>query len=75
MKGNGGRGGKNVWLNDKTLNLICLRGVVNPESKDLMWPLVHLSLQNVPFKSWLLSAHFAVMFLLKRCFGKTSPGE
>ena len=63
MKGNEGRGGKNVWVNDKTLNLIYVRGVVNPESKDSTWPLVHLSLQNVSFKSQLLSAHFAVMFL------------
>lgn len=54
MKGNGGRGGKNVWVNDNSLNLIYFRGVVNPESKDLIWPLVHLSLQNVSFKSRLL---------------------
>lgn len=29
---------------DKTLNLIFIEAVVNPKSKDLMWPLVHLFL-------------------------------
>lgn len=40
-----------MWVNGKTLNVICLRGVVKPESKDLMWPLVHLLLQDGSFKS------------------------
>lgn len=42
---------KNVLVNDKTLNLICLRGAVNPISKDLVWPLVQLSLLDGSFKS------------------------
>lgn len=46
-----GEVGKNVWVNDKTPNLICLRGVVNPVSKDLVWPLAHLSLLDGSFKS------------------------
>lgn len=45
---------ENVWVNDKTQNLIYLRGVVNPKSNDLVWPLVHLFLKNVPFRSRLL---------------------
>lgn len=51
IKGNEGRGGKTVWVNDKIRNVIGLRGVVNPQSKDLIWPLLHVLLQNASFKS------------------------
>ena len=64
-----------MWVNDKTLNLIYLRGVVNPESKDLMWPLVHLSLQNVSFKSRAVVGPLCCDVPLKRRFGKARPDE
>ena len=66
---------ENVWVNDKTLNLIYLRGVVNSESKDLMWPLVHLALQNVSFKVAAVVEPLCCDVPLKRRFGKACPDE
>lgn len=60
IKRNEERGGKTVLVNDKIQNVIGLRGVVNPISKDLIWPLVQLLVQNASFKPHLL---FAVMLL------------